>query len=886
MAHIAVLPLDRTGQAATNLVTDETHTLMQGSKRLLILKYGSFFKDSLVIKDDQNNALTESQYSLMDFYQDASLYGLPVFNTIVITDPAIGSNIKVTYQALGGIYSVHKSELLEWFNEFLVTGQTADWSEIEEKPKRYKAADHKQHSKDLYGAEYLSEALDHLKQSLSQNASTSLLDLAKELDDRLKNLKQEALLKANTRVIEKFNQQFGSNFRPSNLSQVSNLGLMQTQEALLISQNGYKHDESKIQNYSSLFSFADFIQALSQRWVSKSRTRIDSDTPFYMDPSKAALMSMHAGAISLLKPKSLAASKALDYTEGIYPVDIEHDEEFAIVKISSYDSHYGGIWLGFSLTTNKTYVLKLSLDTCPTQLEWERVLVNGDLDKLTELAQNHIQDTKNPHRTTKDKVSLSKVENLPVVTTEEILAGNGVRKYMTLDTLIYHAQKELANIKPPKIVDGKPDPNYRPMDQDMIVFSTCKSCLNEPETHSKGMLVKTWCEGTDKFARYTDGKGGYEDKVLQLDSDDCKFIDKPKEGTVLATYCKNTSKVARIADGKGDSFTVVVEVNSKDCGYFVPPPAGTKLAEYCQGNNEMIRYADGTGGAYDVVHAVDSARCGSWPKGTVNPPSNYTPNPGGSGSSQQKLTLSIIPSIFQPGTTVNEYLTLTGFTPNSSIPITAGFQTQYYNNGQDYINPQIAGNVQTDPNGTGTFTRSYVYDENVYKVMQVPPGVTEIFTNGFYRANGIESNRVSNMLKFPSNQVTNPVTPTPSPNPTPQPSPNPQPEYTKAASFVDSGVGSTVVYLKYEAGQMYVVRADDMSVLAIRNIGTGSVYNYSYYDAYQRPLAINQFPAVMYANGRYTPVGGVSMSEHDFNQITRIVRSRIGSGGDFGDRAP
>lgn len=868
MPHVVTLALDRTGQALTNLITDEEHTLANTTKRLVIPRYGSFFKDSLVVKDSAGTTIDPSKYEVDTLYQDASLYGLPIFNYILITDATISKNIKITYQALGGLYSTHNPNLLQWFNEHQRTGQTEDWANIEDKPKRYRPSEHKQHIKDLYGAEYLQKPLELIAKGILQSEPKSLIELAKKLDTSLDALKAGMASTIDSRVEQRFTAEISSGSPSSvGLSNLGNYPTMQDSTASQMADRSFKAQDVNSQEYLTLRSLKVFAEKMQSKWVSQARTAIAKPSMDYKDPTKANLLSMRSGQSFLLHSKRYASENSNDYTDGIYPKDIEYDEDFAIIKISSSDTHYGGVWLGFGLSSAKAYILTIPSDACHIPLSWEKILTTGELDGLAKLTDDHAANTNNPHRTDKTKIGLSRVENLPVVTTEDIIAGKGVRKYVTLDTLIYHAQKELMNIKPPKMVDGKPDPNYKPMDQDTIVFSTCKKCLNEPETHSKGMLVKTWCEGTDKFARYTDGKGGYEDKVLQLDSDDCKFVDVPKEGTVIATYCKNTTKVARIADGKGESFIVPVEINSKECGYVAPAPAGTKIAEYCSGRNEMIRYSDGAGGAYEVVHAIDSARCGGWPRGTVNPPANY--QPGGSGDSTQRLTLSITPSVWQTGTIINEYVTLSGFTPNSTVQLTAGFKSQYYNNGNDYINPEVLANVQIDSAGAGSYTRTYPYNDQLYKIMQVPPGVTEIYTTGFYRAAGIESNRVTCTLKFPDNVA---PAPTPTPTPTPQPQP-PQPQYTKTITFQEEGVAATTVYVRYEAGQMHIVRADDMSVLAVRSLGGN--YSYTYYDMQMRPMGINSFPTVFYSNGNYSVSSGVNMTESQFNNLNKILRRYI-----------
>ena len=113
------LKLDLTGVAGDNKIISEEHELYTAPKRLVVLKYGSFFKTGLAIVSASTNAdLTEDQYLLMELHQDATLKtGKDVFNVIVITDETLTGSVLVSYQALGGPYCQHNEQLIAWYNE-------------------------------------------------------------------------------------------------------------------------------------------------------------------------------------------------------------------------------------------------------------------------------------------------------------------------------------------------------------------------------------------------------------------------------------------------------------------------------------------------------------------------------------------------------------------------------------------------------------------------------------------------------------------------------------------------------------------------------------------------------------------------------------------------
>lgn len=607
-----VLNLDVTGISPDNLVLQEEHILHSGDRKLVVPKYGSFFKEGLSIYTDTGTKLTDDQYMIMELYQDASLRtGKAVFNVIVLTDPNINNKVKLDYQALGGDYCVHNEQLLAWFNTFKRDDLGADWSEITDKPKYFTPAKHKQHIRDLYGAEYIVEALMRVRDAIELQALDYHANAVKVLEEHLDKLKDEVdTLVDNNLTIRIIDEMPPVTKEYIGLGLVENYPPMTVPEAKLIAKTETGHgDLDFTEKYLTLSTLKVFISRIKELYVSKTNTHIGDKEVTYKDPSRAAFLSAVSGEIFILPSKLKAKENNLEYEDGIYPIDLTETEELAIMKISNTDASYGGVWLGVGLESNRFYLGILPNDMCFTKSFWAKFLITGELKELDDLVETHIKDTKNPHKVNKEQIGLGLVENLPVVTVDDMATEKGVYKYVTLDTLQFYALKWLTNAKAPLGEDGKPDPNRRLMDQDQIIFTNCKKCVPE-DCPSKGQLVRTWCDGTERFARYTDGACGFYDEVLQTNSDDCKYYDMPKDGTVMATYCDDTTKMSSIADGRGGEYKVPVEYNSEDCGYVAPQPAGTVIATYCKQNDKITRIADGAGNTFEVVTAIDSEDCG------------------------------------------------------------------------------------------------------------------------------------------------------------------------------------------------------------------------------------------------------------------------------------
>lgn len=71
--------------------------------------------------------------------------------------------------------------------------------------------------------------------------------------------------------------------------------------------------------------------------------------------------------------------------------------------------------------------------------------IHALINELKNLILAHMSDVNNPHLVTKAQIELDNVENLPIITEEDILTGDLVRKYVTYDMLVYVLQNWIDN---------------------------------------------------------------------------------------------------------------------------------------------------------------------------------------------------------------------------------------------------------------------------------------------------------------------------------------------------------------------------------------------------------------------------------------------------------
>lgn len=162
-------PLDLTGINPTNLVLREVHTLPAGTNRAIVPNHGGYYSRSLVVRDmDSGNVLIpKEQFKAVQLYQEATeKTGLEVTSVVVVTDPNVSSNISIDYQAVGGEFSYSVLSLREMITDLDLDARPVAWGSLLGKPNGFPPAPHLHDAGDLYGFEYLVEAIDSVRRAI------------------------------------------------------------------------------------------------------------------------------------------------------------------------------------------------------------------------------------------------------------------------------------------------------------------------------------------------------------------------------------------------------------------------------------------------------------------------------------------------------------------------------------------------------------------------------------------------------------------------------------------------------------------------------------------------------------------------------------------------
>lgn len=183
-------PLDPTGQSPDNLVLKEPHVVPRDKSRAISTFYGPFYTDSMVVRQKGGSAPLELNvdYKIINLYQDATLQlGMSVSAALVIVNPSLGSEFEIDYQVVGGPFSLSSSAVADMFEALELDTRKVAWGDVLGKPVRFPPAPHLHDADDLYGMEYVYDALENLRAAILQGDVASHEQIYNYID-RVKSL--------------------------------------------------------------------------------------------------------------------------------------------------------------------------------------------------------------------------------------------------------------------------------------------------------------------------------------------------------------------------------------------------------------------------------------------------------------------------------------------------------------------------------------------------------------------------------------------------------------------------------------------------------------------------------------------------------------------------
>lgn len=184
-------PFDGTGINPNNLVEQEPQALAAGRTiRVTGPNYGPFYQQGLIVTDAGTMLpLTADQYYVGQLQtMPTKQTGLGVFTVIMITDPTVSNNVLLTYQVVGGEYSASAQAIIDQINALNLDDRPASWPAIIGKPDGFPPSAHLHDAGDIYGFEYVTEAINRIAAAILLGDEASHDAIYKYIDTSIGSL--------------------------------------------------------------------------------------------------------------------------------------------------------------------------------------------------------------------------------------------------------------------------------------------------------------------------------------------------------------------------------------------------------------------------------------------------------------------------------------------------------------------------------------------------------------------------------------------------------------------------------------------------------------------------------------------------------------------------
>lgn len=167
MPTITRLPLDIEGTKPSNWRANESHAVVTAigkTNRVIVPEFGAFFVKGAEVRDANGVALVRHQNVEFTYHYEmfSELAGQGVCALIVITDKTLKAPFTISYQAVGGNFSLSVRELADVIDYITYNLEKLKWEDIIDKPTAYTPKDHMHKYWQLYGLDTVVTNLNRL----------------------------------------------------------------------------------------------------------------------------------------------------------------------------------------------------------------------------------------------------------------------------------------------------------------------------------------------------------------------------------------------------------------------------------------------------------------------------------------------------------------------------------------------------------------------------------------------------------------------------------------------------------------------------------------------------------------------------------------------------
>lgn len=182
-------PEDFTGANPDNFVDGELCSLSDRPIRVIVPKYGPFYVNSaLVLYDNFTMRRLEKgvDYTTPVIVRELCLKtGMEVADAILIINRSVSSQVRLSYQNVGGDYQNNIDNIIQIYESFMNDNRSIDWVDgIYNKPSGFPPSPHPHYLSDVYGFEAVNVQLERLAQAIMLGNTPAFEAMLDAIDSR------------------------------------------------------------------------------------------------------------------------------------------------------------------------------------------------------------------------------------------------------------------------------------------------------------------------------------------------------------------------------------------------------------------------------------------------------------------------------------------------------------------------------------------------------------------------------------------------------------------------------------------------------------------------------------------------------------------------------
>lgn len=184
MTQMTVLPLDLTGGRSSHRRVDEPHSLVvipNKPHRLLIPQFGAFYLHDLVLRRPNGQALVAGTDYVATYLHPelTELTGRSVYGLIVVLNPEVEAQLRLTYRAVGGPHALSVEELEDLMETLQDETRPVPWEKVKNRPRYIQPDEHRHEFWQLYALTPVNDGLKRLAKAI-QTGDEAVMNVERE----------------------------------------------------------------------------------------------------------------------------------------------------------------------------------------------------------------------------------------------------------------------------------------------------------------------------------------------------------------------------------------------------------------------------------------------------------------------------------------------------------------------------------------------------------------------------------------------------------------------------------------------------------------------------------------------------------------------------------